>query len=61
MTGLATALRQFDLNLRNFRLQIKFGLYNTFVIHKPHPDNTMKGYRMKQILDYLKQHNKLTN
>jgi hypothetical protein len=32
---------------------------DSFVIHKPHPDNTMKGYQMKQILDYLKQHNKI--
>jgi hypothetical protein len=32
---------------------------DSFVIHKPHPDNTMKGYQMKQILDYLKQQNKL--
>ena len=32
---------------------------DSFVIHKPHPDNTMKGYQMKQILDYLKKHNRL--
>jgi hypothetical protein len=32
---------------------------DSFVIHKPHPGNTMKGYQMKQLLDYLKQHSKL--
>jgi hypothetical protein len=32
---------------------------DSFVIHKPHPDNTMKGYQMKQIFDYLSEHNKM--
>ncbi|MDR2562488.1 MAG: type II toxin-antitoxin system HicA family toxin [Prevotellaceae bacterium] len=32
---------------------------DSFVIHKPHPDNTMKEYQMKLILKYLKHHNKL--
>jgi hypothetical protein len=29
---------------------------DSLIVHKPHPSNIMKGYVMKQILDYLKEH-----
>ncbi|MDR1517936.1 MAG: type II toxin-antitoxin system HicA family toxin [Dysgonamonadaceae bacterium] len=34
---------------------------DSLILHKPHPNNTMKGYQMKQILEYLNKHNKFNN
>ncbi|MDR0799792.1 MAG: type II toxin-antitoxin system HicA family toxin [Dysgonamonadaceae bacterium] len=31
-------------------------LTDSLIAHKPHPSNIIKGYAMKQILDYLKEH-----
>ncbi|GHT10334.1 hypothetical protein FACS189432_06900 [Bacteroidia bacterium] len=29
---------------------------DSIIAHKPHPSNRIKGYQMKQIFDYLKEH-----
>jgi hypothetical protein len=34
---------------------------DSYVVHKPHPSNIIKGYVMKQILDYLTDNNFIEN